>query len=387
MLIAALDKFKEYADHVLELCKLLRHISSLDLFEVTCEHHYNVFDYLSKMIQSAAGTAALYPQCKSAIENLNLYCESWENQVNDLSVLVKEMQELISGAGSSNKTVYFSLPRPGKHGTNARISSIPKASKLDSNEQAKMAKLGLEMKLITNEIEAEANKWNEPQNEIVKIAKSMSEMAYEIHLFTRGEGSLKTTQDLFAKAQTFLQHGVLLNNIIKDFLNQVPNGYLKEELVQLLEKLPFNFKQLKNRLKQVTIGKTATFNKVDWVIQETRNFMNLVAKLVTSCFLCCTKYNINYENNDNQFEILSSEINKNNFLNDKISYNTEFGLSTSLKTNGLNHYHTVNILPNSHNNYTQSLADYPLKCGSTRSDSCGPMPLRAQSANHLEMDI
>lgn len=114
-------------------------------------------------------------------------------------------------------------------------------------------------------------------------------MAYEIHLFTRGEGSLKTTQDLFNKAQQFLNLGVILNSIIKDFLVQVPAGHLKEELVQLRDKLPSNFKQLKSRLKQVTVGKAATFNKVDWVIQETRNFMNLVAKLVTSCFLCCTK--------------------------------------------------------------------------------------------------
>jgi hypothetical protein len=95
-----------------KICKLLRHISTLDAFEVTCEHHFNVFDYLSKMIQSAAGTAALYPQCKSSMDNLNLFCESWENQVNDLSVLVKELQELINGV-KSNKSVYFSLPRPG----------------------------------------------------------------------------------------------------------------------------------------------------------------------------------------------------------------------------------------------------------------------------------
>jgi len=63
-------------------------------------------------VQSAAGTAALYPECKSSTENLNLFCESWENQVNDLSVLVKEMQELMNGV-KSNKSVYFSLPRPG----------------------------------------------------------------------------------------------------------------------------------------------------------------------------------------------------------------------------------------------------------------------------------
>ena len=69
----------------------------------------------------------------------------------------------------------------------------------------------------------------------------MSDMAYEIHLFTRGEGPLKTTQDLFQRAEVFLQHGVLLYGIIKEFLAQVPNGYLKDELVLLLKKVPYNF--------------------------------------------------------------------------------------------------------------------------------------------------
>lgn len=112
LLAETLDKFKEYADHILELCRLLRHVSELDVFEVTCEHHYAVFNYLTHMIQSSAGTAALYPNCRSAVENLNLYCECWENQINEFSVLVKEMQEFIHGI-KSNKSVYLSLPRPG----------------------------------------------------------------------------------------------------------------------------------------------------------------------------------------------------------------------------------------------------------------------------------
>ena len=95
------------------------------------------------------------------------------------------------------------------------------------------------------------------------MAKIMSDMAYSIHLFTKGEGSLKTTQDLFVKASSFLQQAVILYAIIKDFTISVPNGSLKEELLVLLEKLPINCQQLKNRLKQVTVGKTATFNKVN----------------------------------------------------------------------------------------------------------------------------
>ena len=132
-------------------------------------------------------------------------------------------------------------------------------------------------------------------------------MAYEIHLFTRGEGSLKTTQDLFSKAELFLEYGVILYGIVREFLNQVPNGYLKQELLLLVDRIPINFKQLKSKLKQVTIGKKATFNKVDCVIQETRDFMNLITKLVTSCFLCSTKYNINYDSIQNEINTLNNQ--------------------------------------------------------------------------------
>ena len=44
-----------------------------------------------------------------------------------------------------------------------------KPTKLDSDEQAKIAKVGLEMKLVTSEMDAEAEKWDEPQNEIAKV--------------------------------------------------------------------------------------------------------------------------------------------------------------------------------------------------------------------------
>ena len=94
---------------------------------------------------------------------------------------MKEIQDLIEGRGE--KTVYLSLPRPGKHGTTTKGSNDPtvyhvfflsslagfKPTKLDTDEQAKIAKAGLEMKLVTSEMDAEAEKWDEPQNEIAKV--------------------------------------------------------------------------------------------------------------------------------------------------------------------------------------------------------------------------
>ena len=38
--------------------------------------------------------------------------------------------------------------------------------KLNAQEQAKIAKLGLEMKLLTSEMDAEMDKWQQPDNEV-----------------------------------------------------------------------------------------------------------------------------------------------------------------------------------------------------------------------------
>jgi len=51
-------------------------------------------------------------------ENLDVLCRCWEQQINDFSILVKEIQEFTDGRGE--KTVYLSLPRPGKHGTTTK---------------------------------------------------------------------------------------------------------------------------------------------------------------------------------------------------------------------------------------------------------------------------
>jgi hypothetical protein len=49
---------------------------------------------------------------------LDVLCRFWEQQINDFSILVKEIQDFIEGRGE--KTVYLSLPRPGKHGTTSK---------------------------------------------------------------------------------------------------------------------------------------------------------------------------------------------------------------------------------------------------------------------------
>lgn len=50
-----------------------------------------------------------------------------------------------------------------KHGT---TSKPLKAVRLDSEEQAKIAKSGLEMKMLTSEMDAETDKWQESGSQI-----------------------------------------------------------------------------------------------------------------------------------------------------------------------------------------------------------------------------
>jgi hypothetical protein len=47
--------------------------------------------------------------------------------------------------------------------------------------------------------------------------------------------------------------------------------------------------QLQFTVKNPTVGKAATFTKVDNVIQETKGLMDVISKVVTTCFTCATK--------------------------------------------------------------------------------------------------
>ncbi|XP_066263929.1 alpha-catulin-like isoform X1 [Branchiostoma lanceolatum] len=288
-------KFAEHSEQLIEACRLLRHIAGNDPLYITACHAESCIRNLSPQLVTAAQTLVANPASKIARENLDVFCESWESQINEMSVLVKEINDFCSGR-KGEKTVYLSLPRPGlyvqyypKHGTTLKTI---KPVKLDAEEQAKIAKLGLEMKLMTSELDAETEKWEDPENDIVKKAQNMSSMSYSMYLFTRGEGPLKTTQDLFSQAEHFAEEGNKLFKTVKDFSDDIPDGVHKTELLAHLNKIPTFCQQLNFTCKSPTLGKQATFTKVDSAIQETKNLMNTVAKVVTTCFTAATKYNL-----------------------------------------------------------------------------------------------
>uniref|UniRef100_A0A0R3S3R7 BRO1 domain-containing protein n=1 Tax=Elaeophora elaphi TaxID=1147741 RepID=A0A0R3S3R7_9BILA len=192
-----------------------------------------------------------------------------------------------------------------KHGTTQKPT---KPITLDVEDQQKIAKVGLEMKLLTSEVDAEAEKWDEyAENDIVKRAKAMSSMAYNMYLFTRGDGPLKTTHDLFTQAEFFAEQANKMYKTVREFSYEVPGSAEKNDLSTILEKIPIHCQQLQVLVKSPTVGKPATFSKVDSVIQETKNLMNEIAKLVTACFVCATKFEIEFHGSSVPRQVLGDD--------------------------------------------------------------------------------
>ncbi|XP_023667707.1 alpha-catulin isoform X3 [Paramormyrops kingsleyae] len=268
-------KLTEQKELLLETCRLLRHISGTEPLEITCIHAEDAFQVIGPQIISAVQTLALHPTSKIAKENLDVFCEAWESQLNDMAVLLREINDVFEGR--RDKKTYLSLPRPGKHS-----AKMAKAAKLDSEEQTTMAKLGLELRLLTSDVDVESEKWEEQEHEIVRQGQNLSSMAYSIYLFTRGEGLLKTTLDLFHQAEMFSEEGFQLCSSLRAFTAQL--GDDERTLIILeTEKLMTLCQQLQMTVKTVVQGKASTFQKVDSSIQSIKSIMTVVVYLLQVC--------------------------------------------------------------------------------------------------------
>lgn len=166
-----------------------------------------------------------------------------------------------------------------KHSANLKTL---KPVKLDVEEQGKIAKLGLELRLLTSDVDAESEKWEDQENELLRHGQTMSSMAYTMYLFTRGEGLLKTTQDLFHQAEVFAAAGIKLSSVLQTFSNQLEDDD-KPLLLLEIEKLVPLSQQLQITARTPVQGKTATFSKVDTCIQKSKAIMMILSQVLPIC--------------------------------------------------------------------------------------------------------
>lgn len=275
----------EQKEQLVETCRLLCHVSGTEPLEITCVHAEETFHVIGPQIISAAQTLALHPSSKIAKENLEVFCEAWESQLCDMALLLREINDVFEGR-RGDKRPYLSLPRPGKHSANLKTA---KAVKLDAEEQTSMAKLGLELRLLSSDVDAEVEKWEEQEHDIVRQSQSLASMAYNMYLFTRGEGLLKTTLDLFHQAEVLSEEGLQLCSSLRTFSTQLVDEE-KSVVMTEMEKLVAFCQQLQMGAKTPVQGKTATFQKVDSSIQTTRSILTVVLSLLPFCNKLNRKY-------------------------------------------------------------------------------------------------
>ncbi|XP_033981057.1 alpha-catulin isoform X3 [Trematomus bernacchii] len=271
----------EQKEQLVETCRLLCHVSGTEPLEITCIHAEETFHVIGPQIISAAQTLALHPSSKIAKENLEVFCEAWESQLCDMALLLREINDVFE-----EKRSYLSLPRAGKHTANLKTA---KAVKLDAEEQSSMAKLGLELRLLSSDVDTEVEKWEEQEHDIVRQSQSLASMAYNMYLFTRGEGLLKTTLDLFHQAEVLSEEGVQLCSSFRTFSTQLVDEE-KSVVMTEMEKVVAFCQQLQMGGKTPVQGKTATFQKVDSSIQATRGILTVVLYLLPFCNKLNKKY-------------------------------------------------------------------------------------------------
>uniref|UniRef100_A0A8C4WQE4 Catenin (cadherin-associated protein), alpha-like 1 n=1 Tax=Eptatretus burgeri TaxID=7764 RepID=A0A8C4WQE4_EPTBU len=252
----------ELGDQLVETCQLLRHVAGTEPLDITCAHAGNTFRVMGPQITSAAQTLALHPSSKIACENLEVFCEAWEAQLVDMHLLLKEIKDFSHGR-KGDKRRYQSLPHSVKHKCSPKLE---KPVNLDVEEQAKISKLSLELRLLMADVHGEMERLGNPESVILQLVENISNMAYSMYLFTRGQGLLKTIQELFHQAEEV--GGV-------------------EEWVGLsaqTEHLPHACQRLQLAARIPAHGKVATFAKVDSTIQETKHTMLLLLNIIP---LCC----------------------------------------------------------------------------------------------------
>ncbi|XP_034872017.1 alpha-catulin isoform X2 [Mirounga leonina] len=280
-------KLSEQKEQLVEVCRLLRHVSGTEPLEITCVHAEETFQVTGQQIISAAETLTLHPSSKIAKENLDVFCEAWESQIGDMSTLLREINDVFEGR-RGEKYGYLSLPKPMN---NANLKSL-KPDKPDSEEQAKIAKLGLKLGLLTSDVNCEIKKWEDQENEIVRNGRNMSSMAYSLYLFTRGEGPLKTSQDLIHQLEVFAEEGLKLTSSVQVFSKQLKDDDKLMLLLEINKLIP-----LCHQLQTVTKTplQNQVFLKVDKCITKTRSMMAILVQLLSLCYKLLKK--LQMENN------------------------------------------------------------------------------------------
>ena len=107
------DRFHDYIDHILDVCRLLRHVAFSETLQVHAKFMEINLKIYGPQVLTAARVLSTYPASKVAKENLDVFTDMWQWIASDVTLVSKEVIELAQQATKPDKFEYQSLPRPG----------------------------------------------------------------------------------------------------------------------------------------------------------------------------------------------------------------------------------------------------------------------------------
>lgn len=320
------EQFREHADHVQEVCRLLFHIAPTVVLQVSTGHTETSIEIHGEQMLTALATLLIYPTSKIAKENYEVFVDVWHTLIGDIGQIMRDIHDFLGAnylmqrrkaaaeAAASHRAMarpqmLAHLPPPQSHsplmgqmmpsiaaapmplgygpmgplppggpeqmgpmlGDTAAYGPMPAGPAggaivhgamppppLPPQQQIDMGggggvppdiaqgmnnhpgavpppppqqqpphrptNVSINPEVDVVEI-ARDDKWSSSSevedNDIVRKAKAMSTMAMSMFQFTKGEGELKTTQDLFTQAEFFADEANRLYKIVRHFTYQV----------------------------------------------------------------------------------------------------------------------------------------------------------------------
>lgn len=232
------DMLSENAEQLQEVCKLLFHVAPTDhLQSVARSCESRVACYWPQLLH------AFQSSCfQTATRNLDALTDVWLSLYSEAHRLTCQVRQLLKLPGSSLRRFPPPSPVPGSPYPSKRVTiqpradeDVPAAASFTStssyfNAPAEGAPLPHQMQEplpIPTAGAAAADRWPDTKdNDIVKRARAMRDMAVSMHEFTHGSGELKTTQDLFTQAEFFAEEANKFYKVVRHFTYQVGEGEL-----------------------------------------------------------------------------------------------------------------------------------------------------------------
>lgn len=189
--------FMQDAKRLQEVSRVTRNMASNKPVAITAEKVEENINTLCPQVIHAARTLAAHPVSKIAQENMEVFVDVWEAQVEELGKVLR----LITAGGDPSKSIIPEEEAQRKPSesrldqilqkSSSRRSSCassednekPEKAVVDSQEQEKLGKLITNVNLMTSQLEL--HYFEDTDNDIVIRAREMSEMVSEMYLFTR----------------------------------------------------------------------------------------------------------------------------------------------------------------------------------------------------------